>query len=76
MAKKMGRPEAGYKTIQARVEAESMAVLRKIAGISGQSVPELMHEWLLPVAREELAKRLRAETQELGRAKTKLKESV
>jgi hypothetical protein len=62
-----GRPAVDYRTVQARVEEESLTILKKIAGLSGQSVPELMRDWLLPLAKAELARRLTAETKNLAK---------
>lgn len=52
---------------QVRFDRETASVIRKLAGVSGMGVPEAMREWLLPLARAELARRLNAETKNLAR---------
>jgi hypothetical protein len=67
MKKTKGRPAVAYRTVQVRFDVETAAVLKQIAGSAGMGMPEAMREWLLPLARAELARRLGAQLKNLGR---------
>lgn len=67
MKKKQGRPRVTYRTAQIRLDEDTVAILKKLAGVSGMGVPEAMREWLLPLARTELARRLGVEAKNLAR---------
>jgi hypothetical protein len=68
MKKPKGRPSVKYRTVQVRLDDETASILKKLSGLSGMGLPEAMREWLLPLARAELARRLGVESKNLERA--------
>jgi hypothetical protein len=62
-----GRPPVKYRTVQVRIDEETASIIKKLAGLAGRGLPEAMREWLLPLARAELSRRLNAEAKNLER---------
>ena len=58
MKRSKGRPQLKHPTVQIRVDEETAAVLKKLSGNAGLDMPTAMREWLLPLARAELARRM------------------
>ncbi len=69
--KAAGRPVVPYRTVQVRVDEDTATLLKKLAGISGRSLPVMMREWLLPLVREELGRQLGVESKNLEKASAK-----
>lgn len=67
MAKRKGRPEEGYETVQIRIDTKSANLLKTLAGLSGKSLGAFGDEELVPVLREMLGRKLKAATQELAK---------
>ncbi len=71
MAVKRGRPPVDYQTTQVRLGIELVHVFRQLAGLSGRPLTEAINEIMLPLARDELAKRLGVESKSLAKILSK-----
>jgi hypothetical protein len=63
-----GRPPVKYRTVQVRIDEDTASILKKLSALSGKGVPEALREWLLPLARAELTRRLEMESKKLEKA--------